>query len=46
MPTLRRYLSFDLQRFLTEAKVVAVEIVATIGFFYWLWHALLHEVGR
>lgn len=34
---------FDLQNLLTTAKVVAVELVATVVFFVWLFRILMHE---
>jgi len=38
--------SFPLERFLLNAKIIAVEIISAIVFFKWLLKAFLKEMRR
>jgi hypothetical protein len=35
----------NLHQLLIQARIWAVELTATVVFFVWLYHALLHELG-
>jgi hypothetical protein len=45
MPRTDRKPGFDLHRFLTKIKVLAIEIATTVVFLIWLYRAFLHEIG-
>jgi hypothetical protein len=37
---------FDLHRFFIDVRVVAVEVVTTVGFLYWIGKSLWHELSH
>lgn len=38
--------SFDLHRLLIEAKLIALEVGTAIVFLAWVYHEVMHELGR
>lgn len=42
----KRRKPFNLHKFLIQTKLIAVEIAATIVFLAWLYHEVMHELGR
>jgi hypothetical protein len=45
MPRKLRKRHFDLHRLLVKAKVLMIDLAATVVFFVWLYRVLMHELG-
>jgi hypothetical protein len=45
-PARRKRKSFDLHKFLIKLELAAFHIAATVIVLVWLYHHLMHEIGR